>query len=65
MPIGNLTSQYFANHYLSGLDHFIKEGLRIKAYVRYMDDLILWHNDKETLKRLSQPLRISSVEAEA
>ncbi|MCB9298198.1 MAG: hypothetical protein H6559_34525 [Lewinellaceae bacterium] len=51
VPIGNLTSQYFANHYLSGLDHFIKEKLRIKAYVRYMDDMVLWHNDKDVLKQ--------------
>jgi len=50
VPIGNLTSQYFANHYLSGLDHYIKEVLKIKAYVRYMDDMILWHDDKEVLK---------------
>lgn len=50
VPIGNLTSQYFANHYLSGLDHFIKEKLGIKAYVRYMDDMVLWHNDKAVLK---------------
>lgn len=50
VPIGNLTSQYFANHFLSGLDHFIKEKLAIKAYVRYMDDMILWHNDKKVLK---------------
>ena len=50
VPIGNLTSQYFANHYLSGLDHFIKEQLGFKAYVRYMDDLVLWHNDKSVLK---------------
>lgn len=50
LPIGNLTSQYFANHYLSSLDHFIKETLGIKAYVRYMDDMVLWHNDKEVLK---------------
>lgn len=49
VPIGNLTSQYFANHFLSDLDHFIKEELRIKAYVRYMDDLVLWHQDKEVL----------------
>lgn len=40
VPIGNLSSQYFANHYLSGLDHYIKEQLRIKAYVRYMDDMV-------------------------
>jgi retron-type reverse transcriptase len=50
VPIGNLTSQYFANHYLCSLDHFIKEQLRIKAYVRYMDDMILWDNDKEVLQ---------------
>jgi hypothetical protein len=51
VPIGNLTSQYFANHYLAGLDHFIKEQLRCKAYVRYMDDLVLWHNDRAWLKK--------------
>lgn len=50
VPIGNLSSQYFANHYLSGLDHFIKETLKIRAYVRYMDDIILWHDDKNVLK---------------
>ena len=50
LPIGNLSSQYFANHYLAGLDHFIKENLQCKAYVRYMDDMVLWHNDKGWLK---------------
>ncbi|MBK8501032.1 MAG: RNA-directed DNA polymerase [Saprospiraceae bacterium] len=50
VPIGNLTSQYFANHYLSELDHFVKEQLKCKAYVRYMDDLILWHPQKVLLK---------------
>lgn len=49
VPIGNLTSQYFANHYLSVADHWIKEELRIPAYVRYMDDMVLWHNDREFL----------------
>jgi RNA-directed DNA polymerase len=49
VPIGNLTSQYFANHYLSQADHFVKEKLKIPAYVRYMDDVILWHNDKNAL----------------
>ncbi|HMO40055.1 MAG TPA: reverse transcriptase domain-containing protein [Saprospiraceae bacterium] len=49
MPIGNLTSQYFANHYLSAADHYAKEILRIPAYVRYMDDMVLWHNNKEAL----------------
>lgn len=50
LPIGNLTSQYFANHFLSGLDHYVKEELGIKAYVRYMDDMVLWHADKSVLK---------------
>lgn len=49
VPIGNLTSQYFANHYLAQLDHYVKEVLKIKAYLRYMDDLVLWHNDKKAL----------------
>jgi len=49
IPIGNLTSQYFANFYLSGLDHLIKEYLRIEGYVRYMDDLVLFADEKDTL----------------
>ncbi len=52
LPIGNLASQYFANHYLGELDHFIKESLRCKAYVRYMDDMVIWHDDKSQLKEL-------------
>jgi RNA-directed DNA polymerase len=50
LPIGNLTSQYFANHYLASLDSFIKQILHAKAYVRYMDDMIVWHNDKKVLQ---------------
>ncbi len=50
LPIGNETSQILAVYYLSGLDHFIKENLRIKCYIRYMDDFILFHHDKEYLK---------------
>lgn len=50
LPIGNLTSQYFANHYLSGLDHHIKEQLDFRAYTRYMDDMVLWHDNKPILK---------------
>lgn len=49
LPIGNLTSQHFANFYLSGLDHHIKEDLGIGGYVRYMDDGVLFADDKETL----------------
>ncbi|HOH28800.1 MAG TPA: RNA-directed DNA polymerase [Candidatus Hydrogenedentes bacterium] len=50
LPIGNLTSQYFANHYLGVLDHFVKETLCCLAYVRYMDDFVLWHDDRGQLK---------------
>ena len=49
LPIGNLTSQYFANHYLSGLDHYVKERLGVKAYVRYMDDMLLFGDDRAVL----------------
>ncbi len=49
MPIGNLTSQLFANVYLNELDHFAKEKLRVRFYVRYMDDFILLYPEKERL----------------
>ncbi len=42
LPIGNLTSQHFANYYLAPLDRFIKEELVRTAYVRYMDDFVIW-----------------------
>ncbi len=50
LPIGNMTSQIFAIFYLNDLDHFIKEQLKIKYYIRYMDDFILFHPDKDYLK---------------
>jgi hypothetical protein len=42
VPIGSLTSQHFANLYLGALDRYVKEGLRVEGYVRYMDDCVLW-----------------------
>ncbi len=50
IPIGNLTSQYFANFYLSDLDHYIKEVLRVPIYVRYMDDMLLFADSLPELK---------------
>ena len=50
LPIGNMTSQILAIFYLNDLDHYIKEKLHIKYYLRYMDDLILFHKDKDYLK---------------
>lgn len=49
LPIGNLTSQFLANVHLDPLDHFVKEGLRVPAYVRYADDLRLFADSKERL----------------
>jgi len=57
VPIGNLTSQYFANHYLAPLDHYIREQLRCHYYVRYMDDCIIWQDSKESLKEIHQKIR--------
>ncbi|MDR2693168.1 MAG: RNA-directed DNA polymerase [Chitinispirillales bacterium] len=49
LPIGNLTSQLFANVYLNRLDHFVKRELKIKYYGRYVDDMLLVHADKSAL----------------
>lgn len=50
LPIGNLTSQYFANLYLGVADHLIKDAWRVPAYVRYMDDFVLFFDEKEQAK---------------
>ena len=52
IPIGNYTSQFFANIYLDKLDHLIKDKLRVKYYVRYMDDFVLSLNNKEEAKQI-------------
>lgn len=49
LPIGNLTSQFFANVYLNGFDHFVKEKLKAEKYVRYVDDFALFSDDREFL----------------
>lgn len=54
LPIGNLTSQHFANLYLGPLDHFVKDALRAPAYCRYMDDLLLFDDDEGRLRRTRQ-----------
>jgi len=51
LPIGNLTSQFFANYFLNGFDHFVKERLHCKGYVRYVDDFVLFSNSKEELRQ--------------
>ncbi len=49
LPIGNLTSQFWANVYLNPLDHFIKRELKCRGYLRYVDDFLLYADDKATL----------------
>lgn len=49
LPIGNYTSQTFANFYLSSFDHFVKEHLGVKYYIRYADDIVIFSENKEDL----------------
>ena len=49
LPIGTLVSQYLAKFYLDGLDRWVSGHLKCGSYVRYMDDMVLWHDDAERL----------------
>lgn len=51
MPLGNLTSQFFANVFLNKLDYYVKNTLRIKQYIRYVDDFVILSNDEKKLKK--------------
>ena len=51
LPIGNLTSQWFANAYLDGLDQFVQRQLGFGAYVRYMDDFVVCGTDPQALEK--------------
>lgn len=56
MPIGNLTSQMFANIYLDQLDQYAKQDLRLHYYIRYMDDIIILHDDKKRLHEIKDEI---------
>ncbi len=56
LPIGNLTSQFFANLYLNELDYFVKFDLR-RHYIRYMDDFLVFGNDKKALINIKEQVR--------
>jgi RNA-directed DNA polymerase len=56
LPIGNYTSQWFSNFYLQGLDHFIKETLRAKYYIRYVDDLVILGSNKKILHKMRKEI---------
>jgi len=56
VPIGNLTSQFFANMYLASMDHYILEKLNPSAYCRYMDDFVIWASTKKQLKEILEKI---------
>jgi RNA-directed DNA polymerase len=57
LPLGNQTSQFFANVFLDPFDHFVKETLRAPGYVRYVDDFVLFHGDKKWLAEARERCR--------
>lgn len=58
LPIGNLTSQFFANVYLNGLDHFVKEKCGCRFYARYVDDLVVVDSNKNYLHHVCDEMKI-------
>ncbi|MBD3164574.1 hypothetical protein GF323_05190, partial [Candidatus Woesearchaeota archaeon] len=50
MPLGNLTSQFFANVYLNELDQFVKHKLKVRYYIRYVDDFVILHSNNQLLE---------------
>ena len=57
LPIGNQTSQFFANIYLNPFDHFVKEQLGVRAYIRYVDDFVMFGDDKPLMAELRERCR--------
>ena len=56
LPLGFYTSQWFANFYLQGFDHYVKEQLGVKYYMRYMDDMVLLGSNKKELHRVKEQM---------
>ena len=56
MPLGNLTSQFFANVYLNELDQYIKHKLKAKYYIRYVDDFVILHSNKNELNKYKETI---------
>jgi len=52
LPLGNQTSQFFGNIYLNDFDHYVKEQLKIKGYIRYVDDMVFFHDSKSYLEKV-------------
>ncbi len=58
MPLGNLTSQFFANVYLNDLDYFVKHKLKAKYYIRYVDDFVILHESKSQLEVWKEQINV-------
>ena len=58
LPIGNYFSQYGGNFYFSEFDHWMKETLHVKYYMRYMDDIIILMDSKEKLHELRKQIEV-------
>ena len=58
VPLGNLTSQLFANVYLNELDQFVKHDLRIKYYIRYCDDFVIVGDDEKDLEEICVKIKL-------
>jgi len=58
MPIGNLVSQLFANLYMNELDQYAKHDMKLRHYIRYMDDVVILHQDKSELHRILQEIEV-------
>lgn len=56
LPLGNYTSQWFANFMLTPLDHYIKEELQAKYYIRYMDDIVIFGGNKKKLHKMREAI---------
>ena len=58
LPLGNVTSQLFANIYMDEFDQFAKHRLKAKYYIRYCDDFVILDDSREVLERLIQPISV-------
>lgn len=58
MPLGNLTSQFFANVYLNELDQYVKQDLKVQYYIRYVDDFVILSATKEELESLKENINL-------
>ncbi len=56
MPLGNLTSQFFANIYLNKFDYFVKHNLKAKYYIRYVDDFVILHKNMKVLEHCKEEI---------